>query len=143
MARYSRNGASTPPATDELTEQQATVAALLVAGTPLVDISQQAGVDTSTIWRWRNKNATFKAALNQARVTTLESVTQRVINLAGLACDVLADAMKNGTPADRIDAAKVALSFVDRVLARLDDAKMETDEGEIKHDMLMNGIMFG
>ncbi len=143
MARYTRNGTPPAAATDELTPEQVQVVAMLVAGSSLVDISAQVGVDASTIWRWRNKNAAFKASLNQANQSMLEGITARLIGMAGRACDVLDDAMKNGTPADRIDAAKVALSFVDRVLARLSDAKVQTDEGEIKHDMLMNGIMFG
>lgn len=92
-----RNGArrnATDPAA--LTDAQVLALDALLAGATVADAAAAAGVDRSTLWRWRTEVAAFEAALNAGRAQLREAYQGRLYALADRAVATVEAAVQGG-----------------------------------------------
>lgn len=77
----------------DLSPNQQTALALVLAGRCDREVAEEAGVSRQTIWRWRNEDVSFIAALNQERAAAWETTTDRLRTLNTKALDVVEQAL--------------------------------------------------
>lgn len=88
---------TTQAATDsELSRSQLTAIEALAAGKSMNDAATAAGVDRSTLYRWRRHDDEFRAALASMRNDFREELSTRLLTLATKACAVVEDALDAG-----------------------------------------------
>lgn len=87
-----------------LSPKQATALAELVQGGSVADVAKAAGVDRSTIYRWKQSDL-FRAEYNRHRFQLCEVVQSRLMQLADSAVSIVQQALE-----DRDD--RVALSVL-------------------------------
>jgi hypothetical protein len=69
---------------------------MIIGGAALKSICAKLRINRSTLWRWRNIDPNFAAALNQWRATLLAGVSDRVHFLSNLAVNAVAGALREG-----------------------------------------------
>jgi transposase-like protein len=131
------NEFSTPD--KELTEIQLRAARLLAMGESHKNISQQLGIDRTTIYRWR-KLPTFSAELSQLTEAAMAEGRNRVVRdvteINDIILSTLVDVAENDASGSaRVSAARVLVDMVERAEDRADQAThnvMKDQSGEIR-----------
>ena len=80
----------------DLPRPQLSAIEALAAGQSLNEAAVAAGVDRTTLWRWRRDDDTFRAALAGVRNDAREELSTRLLTLAGKALAVVAAALDAG-----------------------------------------------
>ncbi len=83
--------------------------ASLLAGATDADASTAAGVDRTTLWRWRTRDPAFAAVLNLRRRELWNAAQAKLRNLVPKALRTLAAALDDTAPAVRLRAAGLVL----------------------------------
>lgn len=81
---------------DRLSEPQRMAIESLLSGASTTAAALAAGVDRSSLYRWRKDDFTFQAALSAMRRERWEEVNALVLNLARKAADVVSVALDEG-----------------------------------------------
>ena len=84
------------PRTAGISEVQHKALAVLASGAGPTAAARAAGVDFSTVYRWRKEDPAFIAALNAWRNHAQESARDRVLAMAGQAMETVLAAMQKG-----------------------------------------------
>ena len=80
--------------TKKVTPKQSIAIRELLQGAKIGDAAAAAGVNPRTLTRWL-RDETFSAELRKAELVVMDGVGWRLISLADLAVDALADVLKN------------------------------------------------
>lgn len=106
-----------------LTEPQRLAIEALLSGASTTDAALSAGVDRSTLYRWRKDDCTFQAALSAAKRERWEQVNSLFLNLATQAAGVVSGALAAGD-------VKAALSILRAVVQLGQSENREPDDPE-------------
>jgi hypothetical protein len=72
-----------------LRREQELALELLILGHSDIDIAQNLGVRRETIWRWKHRDPTFRAALHERRATVTDAAAERLRSLLDQAVSVV------------------------------------------------------
>ena len=123
----------------ELTEIQLRAARLMAMGESYKNISQQLGIDRTTIYRWRQLPV-FSAELSQLTGAAMAEGRDRVVRdvseINDIILDTLVDVAENDASGSaRVSAARVLVDMVERAEERANQAShniMKDHSGDIR-----------
>ncbi len=98
-------------------EQQKAIEALL-GEKKLETVAKEAGISRDQLQQWLDHDANFQAAYQSAVRDATQLAINRIKAGTSLAVEALLTAMKDGTPAQKIRAAKVLLASADALANR-------------------------
>jgi NADH dehydrogenase/NADH:ubiquinone oxidoreductase subunit G len=79
---------------------------LMIKGHNDTSIVESVGVNRKTLWRWRNWNADFRAALADARMQKFGALADQYQSVVAKATAVLEGMLEDASPANRFRAAQ-------------------------------------
>lgn len=101
MAGTKRNRAQQDAELPELTGPQLRAADLLATGSTDAEAAEEAGVSRQTVWRWRQHNPVFRAALASRREEIWGAARDRLRSLLPKALEVLEGELAGDPDGDR------------------------------------------
>lgn len=84
------------PSEADLPPKQIPALEALLTGASVTDAAEQAGVDRTTVSRWKNQDPNFMAALNAGTAELRDEMERRMDHLTRSAVDTVAEAIENG-----------------------------------------------
>lgn len=112
-ATASRNlpAVARPRAADEPSPAQLRAIEALALGATFAAAAEAAGVDRTTVYRWRRDDAAFVAGLNRALRDRADAMRAELEGLAAEAVETIRQLMRSGSEGVRLRAAHAALSL--------------------------------
>jgi terminase small subunit-like protein len=89
-------GPGNPPAAARLSTAQTTAMRALVCGKPIKDAAAEAGVDKSTLYRWRTRDLDFIQALTDCRMDAHSYCVDRMLSIADQAIEAVEGGLRKG-----------------------------------------------
>ncbi|OWY64067.1 hypothetical protein B7486_49325 [cyanobacterium TDX16] len=114
----------------QLSIKQQNAILLLLEGKSITEIASAIDVGRDTIWRWRNHNPKFMAAVDELSNQSWQSLDFHMNSLLSESIATIKDALKSENKVE------VAISFIKALFAPSENMNLQPKESDLETDLL-------